>query len=69
MTMAKQNWFETLREALRAERIEHLWPISRNIQYGENADVLVEDSKGFRRISIYRSDTTGRYERPVHYRT
>jgi hypothetical protein len=67
--MTRQNHFETLREALRAEQLQHLWPISRNIDYGETAEVLLPEGPFHRKISIYRSNTTGRYERPVHYRT
>jgi hypothetical protein len=61
--MPKQNWFNTLNEALNSENLIELWPFGRNISYGENVRIVVED----RLISIFRNDN-GMYERPVHYK-
>ena len=57
------NWFNTLNESLAAESLVDLWPLGQNIEYGQTVQVI---SNG-RLISIYRSNTSGRYERPVHY--
>lgn len=62
--MAKQNWFPTLNAALEAEGLVELWPLGKNIGYGETAEVAVQG----RYISVYR-ETDGRYERPIHYAT
>lgn len=76
MNTAKQNWFNTLNEALEAEGLVDLWPLGSNVNYGETVDHLVELEETFgrwkkpvyRKISVYR-DQDGRYERPVHYKT
>jgi hypothetical protein len=60
----KANWFNTLNEALEAESLVHLWPVGKNIGYGETASF----AQGGRWVSVYR-ETNGRYERPVHYAT
>lgn len=58
----KQNWFDTLNQALESEGLVDLWPMGTNISYGENVRVHTE----FKFISVYR-ETDGRYERPIHY--
>jgi hypothetical protein len=66
--MPKQNWFDTLSEALDAENVAHLWD-GTPVNYGETVRRHVDDgSKHGRVIAIYRHDQTGRYERPVTYR-
>lgn len=62
--MSKQAYFETLNSALESEGLVDLWPLGESISYGETKRILTED----RLISVYRSDS-GRYERPVHYKT
>lgn len=74
----KENWFETLTESLESEGLLHTWDgmMMAPIQYGETRGYYHEEDgekRGkpytyIRYISIYRSDS-GRYERPVHYRT
>lgn len=67
--MVKQNWFNTLNEALESEGLLDTWDISMgSIGYGESARyvAMVRGDKRF--ITIYR-ETDGRYERPVHYLT
>lgn len=59
------TYFETLNEALEAEGLTQFWPTNLNISYGESVSIIID----FLAISIYRSNTTGRYERPVHYKT
>lgn len=59
------TYFETLNEALEAEGLTQFWPTTLNINYGESVSIIIN----FLSISIYRSNTTGRYERPVHYKT
>lgn len=61
---AQQNWFETLTTALEAENLLHLWPMGKNLVYGETFSFNADGQH----ISIYRSDS-GRYERPIHYAT
>lgn len=60
----KRNWFPTLNDALDSEGLMELWPLGRNIRYGETVGL----ASGGRWISVYR-DETGRYERPIHYAT
>lgn len=61
----KQNWFNTLNEALLSEDLletwEHFWS---PIKYGETRSYVSNDVF----ISIYR-DENGKYERPIHYKT
>ena len=64
MSMARQNWFETLNAALDSEGLTEAWPLGVNISYGETVGL----ASGGRWISVTRDDT-GRYERPVHYAT
>lgn len=59
-----QNYFPTLNEALDAEGLVAHWPLGCNIGYGETIGLAASG----RWISVYR-DTSGRYERPVHYAT
>ena len=69
MRTIKQNWFDTLNQALESEDLVHLWPLGSNIGYGENVRHHVIEASGKERfISVYR-ETDGRYERPVHYLT
>lgn len=64
----KQNWFNTLNEALEAEGLLESWDISYpSIKYGETFSFTWYDgSKYGHYVSIYRNEQ-GRYERPVHY--
>jgi hypothetical protein len=64
-TQAKQNWFDTLNQALESENLIDLWPLCLNIGYGETARFTTDCN---RLISVFR-ETDGRYERPVHYST
>lgn len=66
--MVKQNWFNTLNEALESEGLLDSWDMSYSpISYGQNFSYTWEDGTRWgRHISIFR-DTDGRYERPVHY--
>lgn len=65
--MLKRNWFETLNAALESEGLVELWELGRNISYGENVRIVVDDgSKHGKTICIYRDDR-GMYERPIHY--
>lgn len=59
-----QNWFLTLNEALDSEGLTEMWPLGVNVGY----DTTVSLASGGRWISATR-DSTGRYERPVHYVT
>jgi len=66
--MIKQNWFNTLNEALASEGLLDAWEFTRPpINYGQTYDWTWDDgSKNGRYISIYRNES-GLYERPVHY--
>jgi hypothetical protein len=59
-----QNWFHTLNDALDSEGLTEMWPLGVNVGY----DQTVGLASGGRWISVTR-DSTGRYERPVHYVT
>ena len=61
----KQNWFETLNEALNSEGLINLWPLGINIPYGCSHRFVTDCGK---LIAVYR-ETDGRYERPIHYST
>lgn len=65
---SKQNWFETLNQALASENLIELWPLGSNISYGENVRHIVGDGKEQQLISVFR-ENDGRYERPIHYHT
>lgn len=62
--MTRQNYFETLHDALAAEGLLDFWPITASVPYGATVG-LARDGRW---LSIYR-DTSGRYERPIHYAT
>ena len=64
----KENWFETLNQALESEGLVDMWPLGSNVGYGENVRHHVQDGDKIRLVSVYR-ETDGRYERPVHYLT
>lgn len=62
--MSKQNWFQTLNEALQSEGLLDTWECMWSpINYGETRSYKSETKY----ISIYR-ETDGMYERPVHYK-
>lgn len=63
----KNNWFNTLSEALESENILHMWD-GRPIAYGETKWLTYQDGTKYGHyISIYR-DERGLYERPIHYK-
>lgn len=66
--MNKQNWFNSLNEALESEGLLESWLIHYPpIQYGETFQYTHDDKTRYGHlISIYR-DERGLYERPVHY--
>lgn len=68
MKAVKQNWFNTLNEALESEGLLDTWEIHfPPIYYGQSFSYRYKDgSKWGRYVSIYRDDE-GRYERPIHY--
>jgi hypothetical protein len=70
MSVSKQNYFNTLNEALESEELLHTWDgiLMDGISYGETRTYYytTPNGKHSRRISIFR-ETDGRYERPVHY--
>ena len=63
-----RNWFNTLNESLESEGLLETWDISfSSINYDETFSWTYDDGSRYGRfISIYR-DSSGRYERPVHY--
>ena len=67
--MSKQNWFNTLNDALNAEGLMEAWDCMwQPIQYGETRRWTWQDGSRYgHMVSIFR-DTDGRYERPVHYK-
>jgi hypothetical protein len=63
--MNKQNWFQTLNEALESENLIDSWDCMWSpIQYGETRSWKFNGEF----ISVYR-ETDGRYERPIHYKS
>lgn len=66
--MSKQNWFETLNEALESEDLVASWDVSFSpIPYDQTFSYRFDDGTKYgRHVSIYR-DNRGMYERPVHY--
>jgi len=68
MRASKQNWFNTLNEALDSEELIELWELGTNIDYGQTVQIISETDKGTRLISVTRNND-GMYERPVHYLT
>jgi len=64
--MGKQNWFDTLSDALDAEGLAHMWD-NGAIRYAETRAITYQDGTRYGHyMSVYRSDS-GRYERPIHY--
>jgi hypothetical protein len=61
--MVKQNWFETLNQALESEKLVDVWPLGLNINYGESVRFTTDNGI---HVSVFR-ETDGRYERPIHY--
>lgn len=66
--MSKQNWFNTLNEALESEGLLEAWETWFGpIYYDQTFSWRFNDgSRNGRFISIYR-DNRGMYERPVHF--
>jgi hypothetical protein len=66
--MSKQNWFDTLNQALESEELLDAWDISfPPIAYGETRSWTWDNGTRYGHyVTIYR-DSNGRYERPVHY--
>jgi hypothetical protein len=64
VNMARPNWFPTLNDALAAVGLVRLWPLGKNVRYGETAAIVAEG----RYVSVYR-DEQGLYERPILYAT
>ena len=64
----KQNFFNTLNEALESEGLIDSWELHFNpINYGSTFSWTFDNGTKYGHlISIYR-DESGRYERPVHY--
>jgi hypothetical protein len=62
------NWFNTLNEALTAEKLLDTWRIEfEPINYGETFTYTHQDgTKHGHLVSIYRNER-GQYERPIHY--
>jgi hypothetical protein len=64
----KQNWFETLSEALEAEGLEGTFPIGGYVSYDQTYSYTFDDgSKYGKFVSVYRNER-GLYERPISYR-
>ena len=62
----KQNWFDTLNDALDAEGIVHMWN-GQHISYDETRSLTYDDgTKHGHYVSVYRNEK-GLYERPIHY--
>lgn len=62
--MNRPNYFPTLSAALESEGLSDLWPITASVPYGATVGL----ARNGRWLSVYR-DSTGRYERPIHYAT
>lgn len=64
----KQNWFNTLNEALDSEGLLDSWEIHfPPITYNDTYSWTWNDGSRYGRyVSVYRDDQ-GRYERPIHY--
>ena len=64
---SKQNWFETLSEALESEGIGHMWNME-PINYDQTRALTFDDGTRYGHyVSVYRSES-GLYERPIHYK-
>jgi len=65
---SKQNWFNTLNEALESEGLIESWDcMAPGILYGETRSYTWQDGTRYGHlVSIFRNNE-GRYERPVHY--
>jgi hypothetical protein len=59
----KQNWFDTLHQALESEKLTGLCPVGVNVGHGEH--VLYTTHTGIH-VTLYR-DEDGRYERPLKF--
>lgn len=66
--MVKQNWFDTLNDALTSDGLLDAWEMHfPPIAYGDTYSWTWDDGTKYGHyISIYR-DSQGRYERPCHY--
>lgn len=74
--MNSKNWFDTLNQALEAEKLLDTWDcLWSSIAYGETRRYSYpleyqtptgRSKTKWHHVSIYREDT-GQYERPVHY--
>lgn len=65
MKKQKPNWFQTLNDALESENLLEAWNMCWSpLKYGESRSWVWEGKF----ITIYR-ETSGLYERPVHYST
>ncbi len=66
--MSKQNWFNTLNEALNSENLIDAWdPAFTPINYSQTKIWTHADGTRYGHyISIYRNEK-GLYERPIHY--
>jgi hypothetical protein len=63
----KNNWFNTLSEALESENILHMWQ-GDPLAYGETKGITFDDGTKYGHyVSVYR-DERGLYERPIHYK-
>ena len=62
------NWFNTLNEALTAEKLLDTWRIEfEPINYSETFNYTHQDGTEYGHfVSIYRNER-GQYERPIHY--
>lgn len=67
--MSKQNWFNTLNEALEAEGLLEAWDcMAPGIQYGQTYSWTWQDGTRYGHYCTIFRDNNGRYERPVHYK-
>lgn len=67
MKSQKQNWFDTLNDALNSEDLTEFWPLGSNVQYGQTVSHIIGEGKEQRFISVFR-ENDGRYERPIQYK-
>ena len=66
-TNVRQNWFETLSQALESEGLEGTWSCFNSISYGETVRYC-EKINGVTNSIVISRDDKGRYERPIHYK-